>query len=189
MNRTHLIQSIINKNGGQSYLEIGCADDANFGKIQVASKIGVDPGQGGTHRMTSDDFFATNEKMFDVVFIDGLHRWQQVDRDIQNSLKFLNPNGTIVMHDCNPALEEHQTQEVLVPTWNGDCWKSFVKMRCVDGIDAITGDFDYGCGVLKVRANGQKISVTEEELTWPNLVTNRQSWLRLVSFQEVIGWV
>lgn len=32
--------------------------------------------RGGTHRMTSDAFFATNEEQFDLVFIDGLHHYR-----------------------------------------------------------------------------------------------------------------
>lgn len=189
MTRTHLIQSLIKKFNYKSYLEIGCANNANFNHIHTLTKIGVDPGEGGTHRMSSDTFFATNEVMFDIIFIDGLHRSHQVDRDIENSLKFLNPSGTIVMHDCNPVLEEHQTQEVLVPTWNGDVWKSFVKQRCLSNIDAATGDFDYGCGVLRVRPNSQQITVDAPSLNWNNLVEKRQEWLRLMSFNNLMAWV
>lgn len=189
MTRTQLIQSIINRFGYGSYLEIGCANDHNFNQINIAKKIGVDPGQGGTHRMSSDDFFANNTIMFDIVFIDGLHISDQVDRDIDNALKFLNPNGTIVMHDCNPAVEEAQRQYVVISDWNGDVWKSFVKVRGKPDVDAIVGNFDHGCGVLRVRPNLQQITIDESQLTWDNLVINRQAWLRLVSFNEIMGWL
>lgn len=36
--------------------------------------VGVDPLLGGTHRMTSDAFFAANTEHFDLIFIDGLHQ-------------------------------------------------------------------------------------------------------------------
>ena len=34
-----------------------------------------------------------------VFFIDGLHEYAQVKRDIENSLNFLEPNGVILLHD------------------------------------------------------------------------------------------
>ena len=44
--------------------------------------IGVDPMSGGTHRMTSDEFFRRNREQwhykFDLVFIDGLHEVSRV---------------------------------------------------------------------------------------------------------------
>lgn len=55
--------------------------------------------------MTSDDFFASNTRTFDLVFIDGLYEAHQVLKYINNALRFLNPNGTILMHDCNPLSE------------------------------------------------------------------------------------
>ena len=35
-------------------------------------------GSGGTVIMTSDQFFATNNRTFDLIFIDGSHVWLQV---------------------------------------------------------------------------------------------------------------
>jgi hypothetical protein len=49
------------------YLEIGCDNEENFEKMQGFSvALCVDPRRGGTHRMTSDEFFATNTQ------VDGL---------------------------------------------------------------------------------------------------------------------
>jgi hypothetical protein len=191
MTRTQLLQNLIQIFGYKSYLEIGCANDWNFNQITAPLKVGVEPHphHGGTVKMTSDEFFATNTQKFDLIFIDGLHISDQVDKDIQNSLKYLNDNGTIVMHDCNPAGEENQRQYVVVSDWNGDCWKSFVKARSFDNVDAAVGDFDHGCGVLRVRPNSKQIKVDESLFTWDNFAVNRQEWLRLMSFQDLLNWV
>lgn len=189
MTRTQLIQSLISRFKYKTYLEIGCANDHNFNQIIIENKIGVDPGMGGTHRMTSDSFFEQNDKMFDIIFIDGLHVSDQVDKDINNSLKFLNHNGTIVMHDCNPVVEEAQRQYVVISDWNGDVWKSFVKARRNPGIDCAVGNFDHGCGIIRVRNNSQIINVDEQSLTWDNLVINRQNWLRLMPHKELMNWI
>ena len=71
------------------YLEIGCDQNDVFNSIPVihSNKIGVDPNSGGSHKMTSDDFFKQNDKSFDVIFIDGLHTYEQTQKDIINSLK------------------------------------------------------------------------------------------------------
>jgi len=60
--------------------------------------------------MESDTFFVQeklrlSEHGLDVVFIDGLHTFLQSLKDVQNSLRYLNANGVIVLHDCNPLSE------------------------------------------------------------------------------------
>tara|TARA_R100001163_G_C5065606_1_gene203610 strand:+ start:663 stop:1361 length:699 start_codon:yes stop_codon:yes gene_type:complete len=52
--------------------------------------------------MTSDKFFETNERVFDLFLIDGDHTYEQAYRDINNALKFLSPNGVIFCHDAAP---------------------------------------------------------------------------------------
>ena len=95
--RWDLIQYIIHKYSFENYLEIGCDKDQSFSKIKVKNKVGVDPISGGTIRDTSDNFFKTNNDKFDLIFIDGLHHYSQVIKDIYNSLKILNKNGFILV--------------------------------------------------------------------------------------------
>jgi hypothetical protein len=107
--RWDLIQHLIDKYDYKNYLEIGCDKDQSFSKISVDTKIGVDPISGGNVRKTSDDFFQDNKQNFDIIFIDGLHHYNQVKKDINNSLKFLNKNGFILVHDCLPRTKAHQS--------------------------------------------------------------------------------
>ena len=127
--RFDIINNIIKYKKYNSYLEIGCQADVSFKKILAADKIGVDPMDGGTHRMTSDNFFKTNQKTFDIIFIDGLHEYSQVLRDIKNSINFLNKDGIILVHDCLPAKIWHQTMPQTHSSWNGDVWKAIVECR------------------------------------------------------------
>ena len=91
------IQEKIKKNNKNfSYLEIGVQNETVFKEIITSNKIGVDPVSGGTHKMTSDEFFDQNEKFFDLIFIDGLHEYNQCKKDLINSVNFLNPGGIIV---------------------------------------------------------------------------------------------
>ena len=59
--RYRIIQEIIDFKKFRTYLEIGCDKDQSFSKISV-ERVGVDPVQGGTHKMTSDNFL--NNKKF-----------------------------------------------------------------------------------------------------------------------------
>ena len=98
-----LIEYLIKKNNYKNYLEIGC-DKKNqlFSKVNINNKIGVDPVSGGNVRKTSDDFFKENKSSFDIVFIDGLHTYEQVKKDILNCVNCLLDEGIILVHDCMP---------------------------------------------------------------------------------------
>ena len=72
--------------------------------------------------MASDDFFSKEKELLfrrkiDVAFIDGLHSYRQALRDVVNCLEYLNPNGVIVIHDCNPATVAKSTGLPLRRSW------------------------------------------------------------------------
>ena len=60
LHRLEVINNIIKKKNFQSYLEIGCDQNEVFSSVLIKAKIGVDPISGGTHRMTSYNFFKIN---------------------------------------------------------------------------------------------------------------------------------
>lgn len=187
----------------KSYLEIGTFDDEIFSAMrkQVEIAIGVDPWKGGTHRMTSDVFFSSNVQMFDLIFVDGLHEADQAFRDIQNSLKFLNDNGTIVIHDCNPFGDELISQVPRHPNafnWAGDTWKAAVAMRMAVDVEILVVDIDFGVGVLRRRTNRHPLSVAWQRrlsvnpvsmLRFTDYLAHRQDLLRLTSLSDFVLWL
>lgn len=208
MQRTDIINYLAEKNNAQSYLEIGVRRaDWNFDKVNVKNKIGVDPGIEGyneaTHVMTSDEFFQKNNDFFDIIFIDGLHEATQVERDIINSLKFLNPNGFVICHDINPLIEEHQLSKTddrrnaytmkekekgnpAYGIWNGDCWKAWVKLRSIrKDLEMFVVDTDFGCGIIK-KGVQETLNLSENQITFFNLEKNRKKWLNLIDVQEFL---
>ena len=98
MYRFDIINHLIEIYGFKNYLEIGVYRGENIRKIIAEHKDGVDPGTEGemvpevNYNMTSDDFFEFikdhDEIKYDIIFIDGLHHSDQVDKDIENSLKY-----------------------------------------------------------------------------------------------------
>ena len=136
----------------KNYLEIGCQDNLLFDGVPMLNKIGVDPQRGGTHRMTSDEFFANNEQLFDLIFIDGLHTIKQVSIDLENSLSYLKKGGFIVIHDLLPRKWEEQTPKPCDDVWLGDVWKlSSHICKSNDVYSFYIVNIDHGVGILQVR--------------------------------------
>ena len=187
--RFDIINKIIKKKKFESYLEIGCQSDVNFSKIIIKNKIGVDPQSGGTHRMTSDDFFKQNKSTFDLIFIDGLHVYEQVLKDIENSLKVLNDNGVILVHDCLPAKIWHQTIPQTHSSWNGDVWKSIVKSRTRIDIDTYTIEADQGLGLILKRENKDLLIDKIENfknLKFRDYYIHHKKFMRIIDENDVL---
>lgn len=65
----------------------------------LKTKSFQDSGQLIKKKMTSDEFFAQNDKKFDFIYIDGNHQADIVLRDGINSIKCLNPGGFLAFDD------------------------------------------------------------------------------------------
>jgi len=126
LNRVDVINAVLERTGGETYLEIGVDYGLSFVRVKAERKVAVDPhfkllsalkiagfffaGQAWHFEVTSDEFFEKHSSVFeshkiDVAFVDGLHTYQQSLRDCRNCLKYLAPGGVIVIHDCNPVTE------------------------------------------------------------------------------------
>jgi hypothetical protein len=194
--RYDLVNHIINKNGFKDYLEIGVANGDCIRKIEAKNKDGVDPVVEAevtcpeiNYKMTSNDFFALPEisnKKYDVIFIDGLHHSDQVDIDIKNSLEHLNDGGFVFLHDCNPCSYESQLVPRQATAWNGDVWKSIVKLRHTNvNLDISVVNTDYGVGVITVGKNEPIDKFTlEESLDWNVFESDRKYFLNLLEVDE-----
>lgn len=185
--RSDIINKLITIKKYNSFLEIGCDKNSNFSNISISKKIGVDPNSGGTHKMTSDDFFQTNIESFDLIFIDGLHETSQVDRDIDNSLKFLNKNGLILLHDCLPKKIWHQVVPCIYPKWNGDVWKSIVKSRTRKDINTYTIIADHGIGLIIKEKNKNILNLGQEKLKklkFKDYFNNHNEFMNLISVEK-----
>lgn len=196
--RYDLINYIAEQNGFTDYLEIGVNDGSCIRRINITNKDGVDPSPNSelgfgepvpeiNYQVTSDYFFDNYAyKKYDVIFIDGLHESFQVDKDIQNSLKYLNDGGFILLHDCNPPEYEIQLVPRQTGIWNGDVWKSIVKLRCTDSsLEINVIDTDWGVGLIK-KGNSEiytKASL-EECLEWNYFDLNRDELLNIISVDE-----
>ena len=198
--RTDLLNYLIHRGHYTSYLEIGVRSRSNFDRVRAHRKTGVDPapGRSVTHQMTSDEFFRNLDEssapnLYDLVFIDGEHLADQVERDVANSLDRLAPGGAIVLHDCNPLTERAQLETYdHVSHWNGTVWKAWVKLRSTrPDLSMVVVDIDHGCGVIR-RGSQQPfpLDVAADKLDYGFLQSHRRDALNLigpVDFQRLSG--
>ena len=174
------------------YLEIGCQGNTLFDAVPMLNKVGVDPVAGGTHREFSDDFFRSNKIYYDLIFIDGLHIYDQVHRDVQNAIHFLKPGGWIAIHDMLPtnALEEH-VPNISPGPWTGDVWKVAFELIESSGIDFKLIKIDCGVGLLRV--SDQKVCLKDlslmlQEKRFQYLYENINA-LPLIDLNEARIWI
>lgn len=197
--RWDIMNYLIQKYHYSTYLEIGVNDGLCIRKINISNKDGVDPFPGSeiggaivpeiNYPISSDLFFKNIEpnKKYDIIFIDGLHHTDQVDKDIINALNHLNLNGIVILHDCNPPEYELQLVPRVTGLWNGNVWKSIAKLRCTrpDLIVKVI-DIDWGVGIIQT---GDQILYDKKSLDqiindWEYFDMHREEILNIISIEE-----
>ena len=184
--RWDLIAYLIKKYNYTNYLEIGCDRDQLFSKVKIQNKIGVDPFSGGTVRKTSDKFFLENNEKFDIVFIDGLHIYSQVKKDILNSVQCLKPNGIVLVHDCMPDSIGKQAVPRYKMQWNGDVWKAIVDLRQHDNLEIFTCEIDQGIGIISNKKNSSilKLDIPINKIKFKDYYYNYKEYMRVINLKE-----
>ena len=187
--RFEIIQNIVDIKKYKNYLEIGCDKDSNFSKINnVEKKTGVDPTSGGNLRMTSDEFFKQNKEKYNCIFIDGLHTYEQARKDILNSIKILEVEGIIILHDCLPTKIWNQVVPRIYGHWTGDVWKSIVEARTMINIDTYTCIADHGLGIILNRSNRNLLKLKKnnfKKLKFRDYYNNHKDFMNLIEVSEL----
>lgn len=204
--RTEILNFLLQRSGRNKtcYLEIGVRNPQhNFVHIKADEKYSVDPGKEFVanpvdFKVTSDEFFSqlragkilNPDIKFDVIFVDGLHLAEQVERDIINALDFITEDGFVVLHDCNPPSEWHARENYMFQEtpafgfWNGTTWKAFQKWRFEPGVYSCCIDSDWGVGVLSRKTNiGKSMQPVNLFYEFEVMNKNRKAHLNLVDFE------
>ena len=171
-------------------MEIGCFEDETFNKINIDKKVGVDPNSGGNVRLTSDNFFKINKDRFDIIFIDGLHAFDQVKKDITNSLSILNKDGVLLLHDCLPQKIRDQAFPRAHEHWNGDVWKVIVECRTLKDIDTYTCLADQGIGVIFKRPNQNILNLNYKnfkKIKFKDYYYNYKEYMNLIDVKDLLS--
>ena len=138
--------------GETRYLEIGVLRGGTLQTIRADLRVGVDPGPRfdtehlprrlKIFRGTSDEFFTklSSEELFDVIFVDGNHTYEQAYRDVINGFRHSTRCGVVLSDDVVPAdansalrdYEESRQRQRLAGVdrgWQGDVFIMLAILR------------------------------------------------------------
>ncbi|MGD9658441.1 MAG: class I SAM-dependent methyltransferase [Methylocystis sp.] len=186
LQRAEAINYFITRFGYTRYLEIGVEAGVTFNEVNAAEKTAVDPHfkvardvlRGVSFETTSDVFFDNNPRAeFDLIFIDGLHTFEQSLRDFISSLSRLSENGLILIDDCCPSdylasLRDHslcQNGKSLEGSpdrnWMGDVYKTILFIG--DYFDGVSFSYiDETMGIVAIwkerRETAKRFATIEE---------------------------
>ena len=217
VNRIRAVQQALATRSNPVYLEIGVSRGQAFQRISADMKFAVDPAFRLTERTreladakgrvvqyfetTSDAFFEDEKSLLvrhpvDVALIDGLHTYEQVLRDVENTVRHLKDDGVIFLHDCNPPFElagrradswdefmAQQSGPLKIGIWNGDVWKAIVELRSTRP-DLLVGVLkcDQGVGFVRKGSPDSTLPYSPEQvakLTYGDLKADRTRLLNL----------
>lgn len=135
------------------YLEVGVFKGLTFTEIQAERKVAVDPSfqfdvpppsqQVEHHETTSDAYFSdiAGDALFDVVFLDGLHTYEQTFRDFCNTILHVHERSIIVIDDTVPndpysalrdqrfAVTSREQHGGKGRSWHGDTYKCVLAIH------------------------------------------------------------
>ncbi len=156
------------------------------------NKVGVDPNRGGTIKTTSDEFFLSNKDKFDVIYIDGLHTYEQVHKDVANAMRFLKPGGSVVLHDLLPHdwVEAH-VPRIAMGSWTGDVWKVAFELAQTPGVEFKIVKVDNGVGVFRITSGSPTLADRASELGQAQFsyLYENIAKLPLIEWDEARAWI
>lgn len=149
------------------YLEIGVDDGLSLRFATGSDRVvGVDPAlrpgvvaahpRARLHEQTSDDFFADHDLTdlldgpVDLAFVDGMHRFEFVLRDLANIQPHCHEHTVVLIHDCLPTDAVCAARERASVAWAGDVWRAAHALATEPtGCDFVTLDVaPTGMGVV-----------------------------------------
>lgn len=167
MAHAHVVNGLLSLFERPRYLEIGVYEGATFIPARAARKVAVDPairfsreaaeaaGESvELHEVVSDRWFgeiAGPGDVFDVIFLDGLHTFEQTLRDLLNAMERLAPGGVILVDDVRPDSElaglpdyaEARRRHAAGEPWNGH-WMGDAY-RLVFFVDTFLQGWSFRC--------------------------------------------
>jgi hypothetical protein len=212
-----VVQGILDLFEQPSYLEVGVFRGVTFNSLEAARKVAVDPKFAFDFspiaaadpsiefwQTTSDRYFGTiadPARLFDVVYLDGLHTFEQTLRDLLNAMSLLKSGGVIVVDDVFPSsyvaslpsIEDFKRVRIASGVqsrdWMGDVYRLifFISSFCQQ-YDYRTINDNHGQLVLwrGTRAEVEALRVADvAALGYDQLLLGKET-LRLAPFSEVL---
>ena len=145
MSSSSRIKEIANIYPIKNYLEIGVQKGRTFLNLDFDYQVAVDPafrfdfGQYASDKRlffqeTSDNYFSRKiDQYFDLIFLDGLHTFEQTFRDFCRSIRYSHDHTIWIIDDTLPSSLLAASENTLLykvlrrvlrqPEWMGDVYK------------------------------------------------------------------
>ena len=166
MEHIDLIEAIFVACGYKSYLELGVWNGVNLARMTKHAQyaVGVDVVDIRQDKSTelflgtTNAFFEGNLSTFDLIFIDACHNYDQVKRDFAHSLKILTRQGTIMLHDTDPA-----SAKLLGEGYCSNAYKILQDFRNNDQVNFVTLPMnEAGLTIVKLRNSERHLEFVKE---------------------------
>lgn len=139
--------------------------------------------------VSTTEFFKTCTEQFDLIFLNGCREMNQVLLDVDNSLKCLAPNGTIVLIHCLPKSSSAAVWPVPANAyyWSGETWRAWMSLKNRADLNTFLLDCDWGLGL--VRRGTQTPSGIEPGEAWPDFKRHLEDALQPKLVADLIEWL
>jgi len=198
--------------GGGRYLEIGVQTGITYAYVEAKVKVGVDPMPMLGYNMvfllniwgrrnerewylvpdTSDVFFkdgfkvAEIPKEYEVIFVDGLHEYRQVLRDIRNSMEHLVDGGYILIHDTAPDSAKKASGKAEEGDWNGTVYQAIYDLH-ISGAKYYTVEgMPEGMTILPKQELRLPTASETPGISYEEFDKNRAEILHLKPFADIL---
>lgn len=174
----------------QMYFGDGVERKAGDAFFPMTSDYFFDELEAAIHYTRDDKPAYMRPGFYDFVFIDGDHTQVQSLQDFVNAFRWMQINGTIMLHDSLPPAEKNARVDGMD---NGEVWKTVAILSCTrPDLEIVTVDIDMGCTLIS-KIPHRKLYVDDRRrplsqcLTWEYFVEHGKEMLNVVSFDEFMS--
>jgi hypothetical protein len=215
VSRSDVLQGILNGFDEPNYLEIGVFDGEIFHDLRAASKVAVDPdfrfdvaaaragNPGATYfAVGSDAYFLQHagDAKFEVIYLDGLHVFEQMLRDLMNAMHHIAPTGVIIIDGVVPnavaaTLPDYSNFDRNGPSRRPPAAQVGDAHKLVLFVDTFLPAWTFRCvaedrGQLvmwpRKRPNGADRTIQEIGLAGQDRAIVERGSFRLAAFDEIL---
>ena len=118
-----------------------------------------------------------------------MHIYEQVKKDILNSIEFLNKDGIILCHNSLPTEHTEQTVPYRGLGLRWWCLEGIVEIRNFKNLDICVCTINHGVSVIKLRGNSnlpKSLNSTFKKLDYKFYYKNHRWLMNIKEYEDSI---